>query len=105
MVVSNAGLTLILKFSIPVLLAIYPVALVLIVLGLTHRLNSRYPLTYPVTIGFTIVVSVAGAAADLGVNVPLIAHLPFYSVGLEWLTPAMIGWVIGAMSAKKPVIQ
>ena len=105
MIVSNAGLTLILKFSIPVLLAIYPVALVLIVLGLTHRVNARYPLTYPFTIAFTIVVSIAGAAADLGVSVPLISYLPFYSVGLEWITPALIGWVLGAMSAKKPVIQ
>lgn len=105
MVVSNAGLTLILKFSIPVLLAIYPVALVLIILGLTHHFNQRFPLTYPVTVALTIVVSIAGAAADLGVDVPFISYLPFYSVGLEWIVPALIGWVIGAMSGKKPMIQ
>ena len=36
MVISNAGLTLILKFSIPVLVAIYPLASVLIALGLIN---------------------------------------------------------------------
>lgn len=36
MVISNAGLTLILKFSIPVLVAIYPLAIVLIALGLIN---------------------------------------------------------------------
>ena len=40
MVISNAGLTLILKFSIPVLVAIYPLAIVLIALVNSVRLLS-----------------------------------------------------------------
>lgn len=95
MVVSNAGLTLILKLSIPVLMAIYPVALMLIILGLTHQFNRHYSKLYPLTITFTAVVSIAGAIQDIGVSIPLLSYLPFYSIGLEWVTPALIGWVIG----------
>ena len=95
MVVSNAGLTLILKLSIPVLMAIYPVALMLIILGLAHQFNRHYSKVYPLTITFTAVVSIAGAIQDIGVSIPLLSYLPFYSIGLEWVTPALIGWVIG----------
>ena len=95
MVVSNAGLTLILKLSIPVLMAIYPVALMLIILGLTHQFNRHYSKVYPLTITFTAVVSIAGAIQDIGVSIPLLSYLPFYSIGLEWVSPALIGWVIG----------
>lgn len=95
MVVSNAGLTLILKLSIPVLMAIYPVALMLIIWGLTHQFNRHYSKVYPLTITFTAVVSIAGAIQDIGVSIPLLSYLPFYSIGLEWVTPALIGWVIG----------
>ena len=102
MVVSNAGLTLILKLSIPVLMAIYPVALMLIVLGLTHQFNRHYSKVYPLTITFTAVVSIAGALKDVGLEIPLLAHLPFYSIGLEWITPALIGWVIGIFYSRRP---
>ena len=103
MVVSNAGLTLILKLSIPVLMAIYPVALMLIILGLTHHFNQHYSKVYPLTITLTAVVSIAGAIKDIGWEIPILSHLPFYSIGLEWITPALIGWVIGIFYSKRPL--
>lgn len=101
MVVSNAGLTLILKLSIPVLMAIYPVALMLIILGLTHQFNRHYSKVYPLTIAFTAIVSVAGAIQDIGVDIPFLSYLPFYSIGLEWIAPALIGWVIGIFYSER----
>ena len=101
--VSNAGLTLILKLSIPVLMAIYPVALMLIILGLTHHFNQNYSKVYPLTITFTAIVSIAGAIKDIGWEIPILSHLPFYSIGLEWITPALIGWVIGIFYSKRPL--
>ncbi len=101
MVVSNAGLTLILKLSIPVLMAIYPVALMLIILGLTHQFNRHYSKVYPLTIAFTAIFSVAGAIQDIGVDIPFLSYLPFYSIGLEWIAPALIGWVIGIFYSER----
>ena len=76
-------------------MAIYPVALMLIILGLTHQFNRHYSKVYPLTITFTAIVSVAGALKDIGMEIPLLSYLPFYSIGLEWIAPALIGWVIG----------
>ena len=88
--ISIAGLNAILSVSVPVLGAIYPVAIVLIVLGLTHRWVGSLRLTYPMTVLFTGVASVAGA---LGVKLPI----PLTQMGLGWVLPALAGFVLGVV--------
>lgn len=100
MVISNAGLTTILKLSIPVLVAIYPVALVLIILGLLHFVLPRLATPYKLPIAITALVSIASAyvmtglagAASLG---EALKHLPLSDVGLEWFIPALVATVVG----------
>ena len=110
MVIANAGLTLILKFSVPLLVAIYPVAIVLIVLGLLS-LASRRLLTlrafYPATIVMTGIFSVLAGIEAFGIRVPVLSDfadtLPFTENGLEWMLPALIGAILGAaLSAVLP---
>ena len=100
-VVANAGLTMILKLSIPVLLAIYPVAIVLIVLGLVHPWIARFPMIYPVSIVLTALTGIVSALLQVGVPLPhfkdFIEMLPLASVGLEWIAPAALGAVIGML--------
>ncbi len=106
MVVSNAGLTLILKLSIPLLIAIYPIAIALIVLALltlASRAFTRLKLVYPMTILFTGVVSVTMGVEAFGVRVPglsdAVAALPGSALGLAWVAPAVAGALTGvAMS-------
>lgn len=46
-IVSNAGLSAIIKVSVPVLSALYPIAIVLVLLTLTHKsLGARFPRVY-----------------------------------------------------------
>ncbi|RDX23676.1 branched-chain amino acid transport system II carrier protein, partial [Bifidobacterium breve] len=46
-IVSNAGLSAIIKVSVPVLSALYPIAIVLVLLALTHKkLGTRFPRVY-----------------------------------------------------------
>lgn len=100
-VVANAGLTMILKLSIPVLLAIYPVAIVLIVLGLVHPWIARFPMIYSVSIVLTALTGIVSALLQVGVPLPhfkaFIEMLPLASVGLEWIAPAALGAVIGML--------
>lgn len=79
--VCNLGLDMILSISVPVLDAIYPVSIVLILLGLSHGLWQGNRLVYPVTVGATAVVSVANA---LGMVLPL----PMFSQGFGWVSVA-----------------
>ena len=104
MAIANAGLTLILKFSVPLLVAIYPIAIVLIVLGLlslaSKRLLSLRAL-YPATVLMTGIFSVLAGLKAFGITVPVLSDfaqtLPFASNGLEWILPALIGGVIGVL--------
>ena len=97
--VSIAGLDAIIAISVPILNAIFPVAIVLIVLGLAHNLTGHFPLSYPWAIGFTGVVSVIYALGQAGIKLPLltgwIQGLPLYQAGLCWLVPALAGCCIG----------
>lgn len=99
MIISNAGLTLILKLSIPVLIAIYPIALVLIVLALIHPMIARFPRIYPISILLTGIASCAAAVKSAGFTVPVLTDLlntlPLSDVGLEWIFPTLIGALIG----------
>ena len=58
LLVCNLGLNMILSISVPVLNAIYPVSIVLILLGLSHDLWKRNPFVYPMTVLGTAAVSV-----------------------------------------------
>lgn len=99
MVLANMGLTKILEISVPVLDAIYPVAIVLIVLAMCDRFLKENRVVYAVTIGITSVVSVIYALDNASINISLLENivkwLPFYDKGLGWVLPALFGVVLG----------
>lgn len=100
--ISILGLDTILKISTPILNALYPMAIVLIVLGLANKLTSRIPLCYPVSIAFTGVVSVLDALTavfPIPGLVGIIHALPLYDAGFVWLIPAIIGLLIGTVAS------
>ncbi|MGN7470572.1 branched-chain amino acid transport system II carrier protein [Brevibacillus sp. SAFN-007a] len=98
MIVANMGLTQILTVSVPVLGAIYPVAIILILLALVERFIPATSLVYSTTVG---IVSLFGLV-DL-VNVLFLARawdgalavLPFYKEGAGWVLPAVIAAAVG----------
>ncbi len=99
--VSNFGLDAILAFSVPLLNALYPMAIVLVVMGMMHKGCDLVPRTWPWVMGLTGVVSVSTALRDAffaGAWLPFDA-LPFAGLGMNWVVPALVGMVIGvAMS-------
>ena len=96
-VISNFGLDAILAFSVPLLNALYPVAIVLVIGGMAHRVLDAYPLTWPVTVGLvgvsSVVVSLRDAFAP-GAWV-IFDALPFADMGLGWVLLAVVGIVLG----------
>ena len=99
--VCNLGLNTILSISIPVLNAIYPISIVLILLGLSHGLwkNMRY--VYPVTVTGTGCVSVIyamdKAKVSLGVITGLCKKLPMYEMGFCWVSVAAVLMVVSVL--------
>lgn len=91
--ICNQGLNMILSISVPVLDAIYPISIMLIVMGLCDTVLKQVAYIYPCTIGAVGVVSVLYAVENLGVHfgpVSKMLHmLPLYSLGLGWVVVAV----------------
>lgn len=99
MILANMGLTKILAISVPVLNAIYPIAIMLIVLAMLDKLFMGNRIVYSFTILFTGVVSVVDALSQAGINIDFLVNafskLPFYSQGLGWILPSALGMALG----------
>ena len=96
-VVSNFGLDAILGFSVPLLSALYPVAIVLVMMGLAHRALADRAVVWPCVVAPVAVVGVCEAvrgAVAAGMWLPSDA-LPFAGFGLSWVVPAAVGLLVG----------
>lgn len=106
--IANFGLTNIIQFAIPVLMLLYPIAIILIFLTLCSSFFRHKQSVYATTIFLTfcvsffdgynsLVASLPGASLALFESVKLfyMNYLPLYEIGLGWITPAIAGVVIG----------
>ena len=106
---ANFGLNKIISYSLPVLMFLYPLAIVLILLSLFGRLFDYDKRVYRWTVGITFIAAVYDLCASLpsevvgamhlqGVVDFICAHLPLASLGLGWICPAILGLIIGLAS-------
>lgn len=99
LLVANMGLTKILSISVPILNAIYPIAIMLIVLAIFDFIFKGNRYVYGLTILFTGVVSLIDSIGQVGLAkeslVKLISYLPLYKEGLAWIVPAISGIILG----------
>lgn len=106
---ANFGLDSILKFSLPILVAIYPTAIVLIVMALLQNIFHFNQLTYKGTIYMTLFISIIAGFEEAGIQLPglsnLSALLPLYAEGLEWLVPVVITLVLLTILSKTILAQ
>lgn len=99
-VIANFGLTQLITFSVPLLTAIYPLAIVLILLSFIDRIFSRAPEVYACSLLFTGAVSIidglkAAKIAPGGLIEFFGTFIPLFNQGIGWLVPAVAGAVIG----------
>lgn len=101
LLISSAGLDRILKYSVPVLNAVYPVAIVLIVLAFMEQFTGKRIWVYRLSILFTAAVSIVWTMDQASIAVSgltaAVRLLPGYASGLGWLLPAVIGGLLGKM--------
>ena len=95
--ICNLGLNMILSISEPILNAIYPVAIVLIILGLIDKLivNNKY--VYKLCIYSTTIISSIYAIDqifELGFITKLLSFIPLYSQGFGWVIIFIIMFII-----------
>ncbi|MDR7077669.1 LIVCS family branched-chain amino acid:cation transporter [Neobacillus niacini] len=96
--IANLGLTQILQISVPILGMVYPIAIVLIILGLLDELINKNRYIYISVIGFVAVFSILDTINKVFLENYLSGTfniLPFYIEGIGWLVPALIGLIVG----------
>ncbi|WP_193433352.1 branched-chain amino acid transport system II carrier protein [Virgibacillus necropolis] len=102
--IANQGLNTIIGYSVPVLVFIYPIAIVLIILTFIQKLFHGARAVYQGAILLTAVTSLYDGLLAFGVDLstvtPYMEKLPFFALGLGWVVPAVIGGIIGYIIAK-----
>ena len=113
---ANFGLSAIIQYSIPVLMFLYPLAIMLPLLALCGRLFGHDKRVYGWTLGFTLAAALLDALFALPAGMQSLFHagaiqkvvlriLPFSGLGLGWICPALVGLCIGLVlhfCRKKP---
>lgn len=102
--VANVGLTQLIAISLPVLLAIYPVAIVLVILSFFDRIFYRKPFVYVIALTVTAVISIFDALRSTGIVFgqvdSVLHHLLFFEQGIGWILPAIVGTAVGIVIAR-----
>ena len=110
--IANFGLNSIVAWCVPVLMFLYPLAITLILLALFGKSFGHSRSVYVWTTAFTLVAAVFDMIGTVSGMVPgstvlstLTAFaqrfLPFFRLGLGWICPAAIGFLLGLLFRKK----
>ncbi len=101
---ANMGLNSIMAYSVPVLQAIYPASLVLIVLALADKYIKGSSIVYRSVIYPVIIVSILNILEMKGISVPLLTEgikkLPLYRLSLGWISVAAAAFAISYVFLK-----
>lgn len=97
-VASTTGVETIVSFASPILVVIYPMAIVLVVLNVFDNFIA-YQSIYKGALFGTFSISFFDGLKAAGVQMPstvnsFIESLPLFSIGFGWLLPAVIGSII-----------
>lgn len=97
---ANFGLTELISLSVPVLTAIYPLAIVLIFLTFLHSVFNGRAAVYQGSMLFTFCISLFDGLNGAGIHIEAVNTLfaqilPLYDKGIGWVVPAIIGGVLG----------
>lgn len=99
LLITNLGLNTILAIATPMLIFIYPMAIVLVLLSLVQQFIGESKRMYVYSILVTFVFAVIGVLDALQVNLSTIDSIlnifPLYEDGLGWVFPALIMFIIG----------
>ncbi|WP_070972325.1 branched-chain amino acid transport system II carrier protein [Vibrio sonorensis] len=92
-IVANVGLSQLIAFSIPVLFALYPVAIALVALTFVRKMLPNPCLAYRVVISIALLFALIDAAKISGIDVSAFDSLPLFSVGMGWALPTFVATV------------
>ncbi|WP_434340017.1 branched-chain amino acid transport system II carrier protein [Motilimonas cestriensis] len=103
--VTNVGLTQLITLSIPVLFAVYPVAIALIALTFVQEKLGNKGLSYKFVLSIALMFGVLDGLKVAGLDMHAFNFLPLFDKGLAWLLPTAVALVIALLAFKKVPCQ
>ncbi len=91
--IANVGLSSLISLSIPVLVAIYPVAVALVVMTFLKERFAQPRLAFRLVLLVSMLFGALDGLATAGVDLHLFSFLPLFSLGLAWLLPTSLAVV------------
>ncbi|WP_339252443.1 branched-chain amino acid transport system II carrier protein [Sporosarcina sp. FSL W8-0480] len=99
LLVSNLGLDLILSLATPLLVFIYPIAIVLVILSLLQHYVGGGKMMYRLTVSVASIFALYDVLVNLGFQLhrstELLEIIPFFEHGLGWVLPAFVAALVG----------
>ena len=97
---ANFGLTNIIQFSIPILCILYPITIVIVLLNLGTGIFHRDPKIFRPCLILTTIFALVDGMRTAGLSIAsvdacLAEFVPLYTIGFGWITPCLVGIVIG----------
>lgn len=94
-IVSNFGVSTIIKFSAPILDIVYPATIVLVIMTLfgSYIKNDNI---FKAAAYMALFISVLTVLNNLGISIPIVKKLPFASFGFNWIVPVVLAAIIGS---------
>lgn len=102
MLLSNFGLTEVIRFSLPALTSVYPPFIVLVVYSALSKCGDNSFTLFPTTLMAFVVGIIQSVVPDKYIPL-LIQGLPFYKEGMGWITPTFIVFVFSVIYNKLTV--
>ncbi len=105
-IISNAGLNTILKFSIPILSAIYPISISLIIIGLFNLdTNAKFFYARKLMIIVVALFSIVPIILGFFNRQDMFNIFPLNGVGLAWVIPGFVALFFGYLFQKVGLVK
>jgi LIVCS family branched-chain amino acid:cation transporter len=96
-IVANVGLTQLLVISIPVLVAIYPVAIALVAVTFMRSWFFNQSMAFRLVLGVALLFGCLDGIKAAGVDLSALNFLPLFELGLAWLLPTLAAIVVSLL--------
>ena len=102
--IANLGLDAIIKYSVPVLVILYPITITIVMIVIVNKFVALSKPGMQLTMGLVTAIAVTSVLAssfEIVTLTNLINVLPFANASLPWLVPAIIGILLSLVLPNK----
>lgn len=100
-ILSNQGLTTVIKGSLPVLLVLYPIAITAVLLIVLAKYVGTPPIAQQLSVALVTIISLISVVNQMGwAKIGFIQQLPLSTYQMEWIPFAIVGFIIGFIIGK-----